>query len=263
MADTGVETGFTGKSAAITGAASGIGRAIALALAAEGLARAVLIDRDAAGLDQLTEELRASGVQVLPLALDISDGDAMASAHAEANAFTAGRLDMIFAAAGILGPAVPVVECSEADWDSLQRINVRGTWLTLRHLLPLMRPAGGAIVTLASGAGMVGSADLGPYGVSKAAVIGLTRALAVQHAAEGIRVNCLCPGPIETPMLEQNLALEGAAALDARRARFMGRIPMGRFGRAEEVAQAALFLAGARSAYTTGAILPIDGGRLA
>lgn len=250
---------FAGRIAAVTGAASGLGRATALALARQG-ARLLLFDRDAAGLEE-TGAGCPGAVLVLGDAASAADV-ARAAAEAEARL---GPVELLATAAGILGPAVPAIEAEEADWDRVFAVNVKGTWLAARTFIPQMRKAGGgAMVAFASTAGLAGSAALPAYSASKGAVVLLTRSLALTHAAEGIRVNCVCPGAIETPMLEATFAAAGdAAARAAREALWIARHPVGRFGRPEEVAAAVLFLLSDAAEFITGVALPVDGGRLA
>jgi NAD(P)-dependent dehydrogenase (short-subunit alcohol dehydrogenase family) len=173
-------------------------------------------------------------------------------------------LDILVAAAGVLGPTVSVAACALDDWDRVFAVNVRGAYLTIRAAMPHLRKTRGAIVTFGSTAGLAGSATLGPYCASKGAVVLMTRSLALAHAAEGVRVNCVCPGSIETPMLEQAFSSAGTAEEgEARRHLYASRHPLGRFGRPEEVAEVVLFLASDGASYMTGAAVPVDGGRLA
>ncbi len=258
-------TRFSGKIAVITGAGSGLGRAVATAMASEGAAGLVLIDRDKAGLDGTAEAVRAAGdVALRTHCLDVSDTAAMAAAARDTEA-AFGALDILVAAAGILGPAVPIIDCPEAEWDRVFAVNVRGTYLAARHFIPLIRKRGrGAVVNFASTAGLVGSPVISAYSASKGAVVLMTKSLALNHATENIRVNCVCPGSIATPMLARTIASAGdAAARQTRAEAFRVKHPMQRFGEAHEVAAAVLFLASDDAAYMTGVALPVDGGRLA
>jgi len=249
---------FAGRVGIVTGAASGLGRATAVALAAEG-ARLILADRDAEGLAGTAAA--CPGAVAVPLDVTrAADQKAMAARAAEL-----GPVTLLATAAGTLGAATPWETMAEADFDTLFAVNVKGTWLTLQAVLPLIRAAGGgAIVTFASTAGLAASPALPAYSASKGAVVMMTRSLALAHAPEGIRINCVCPGSIETPMLEATFRAAGdAAAQEARRAAFLARHPLGRFGRAGEVAESVLFLLSDAAAFTTGVALPVDGGRLA
>ncbi|MBK1659434.1 SDR family NAD(P)-dependent oxidoreductase [Paracraurococcus ruber] len=249
---------FAGRIGFVTGAASGLGRAAAQGLARDG-ARLLLFDRDAAGL--------AETAAACPGAL-CATGDVTSARDLDAAArlaATLGPVSLLVTAAGMLGPARPADEATEAEWDRLFDVNVKGTWLTVRAVLPAMRAAGrGAMVLFASTAGLAGSATLPAYSASKGAVVMLTKSLALTHAAENIRVNCVCPGSIETPMLEATFAAAGdSEARAAREAAFRARHPMGRFGTAEEVAGTVLFLLSDAAGFVTGVALPVDGGRLA
>lgn len=251
-----VDARFTGRTAFVSGAASGLGRATATGLAREG-AKVVLFDRDAAGLAQTAAACQGA----ITVAGDASSAADVARAAEAAGAL--GTVSLLATAAGILGPTRPLAEVTEAEWDQLFDVNVKGTWLVLRAFLPQMIAAGrGAIVTFASGAGLVGNTTFPAYSASKGAVVLLTRSVAACHAAEGIRANCVCPGPIETPMLRATFAAAGEAAAE-REAIFRARNPMARFGTPEEVADTALFLLSDAASYINGVALPIDGGRLA
>jgi NAD(P)-dependent dehydrogenase (short-subunit alcohol dehydrogenase family) len=251
--------GFQGRIGVVTGAASGLGRAIAMALAAAG-ARLLLIDRDEAALREVAT--RCTGA--VAAAADVSDAARMEWAAAQ-GLRQLGPATMLVTAAGMLGPTMPAVDAPEADWDRVFAVNVKGTWLAAKCFVPQMRQAGGgAIVTLASAAGLTGSAQLQAYSATKGAVVMFSRSLALAHGPEGIRVNCLCPGSIETPMLAATFDAAGdASARAARVEAFQARYPLRRFGRPEEVADAALFLLSDKASFLTGVCLPVDGGRLA
>jgi NAD(P)-dependent dehydrogenase (short-subunit alcohol dehydrogenase family) len=247
---------FARRIGLVTGAASGLGRDAALALAAEG-ALLVLFDRDAAGL----AETAARCTGAVAVAGDVSLAADMDRAAAALDAL--GPATLLVTAAGLLGPTLPLAEVSEDDWDRVFAVNVKGTWLALKAVLPRMIAAGGgAVVTVASGAGLVGNAVFPAYSASKGAVVLMTRSVAASHAAQGIRANAVCPGQIETPMLRGVFAALGerAAAVEAT---FRARNPSGRFGEVAEVTAAVLFLLSDAASYINGTALPIDGGRLA
>ena len=234
-----------GKIALITGAGQGIGRAAAELFAAEG-ATVWATDIDAGQL--------ATIQNVRTRVLDVTDPAAIAETAREV-----GRLDVLFNCAGYVHSGA-ILECGEADWARSFDLNVTAMYRTIRALLPAMiAGGGGSIVNMASVASSIkGVPNRLAYGASKAAVIGLTRAVAADHVAQGIRCNAICPGTIETPSLKQRLAATGD--YEAALAAFTSRQPMGRLGRAEEIAELALYLASDASSFTTGAEHVIDGG---
>ncbi|WP_448042593.1 SDR family oxidoreductase [Bradyrhizobium liaoningense] len=244
-----------GRTAIITGAGSGIGRASAKLFAEEG-ARLALVDRDAAGLQ---ETLRLAGEATTYV------GDVGNAAFAEAvvgDVVTRhGRLDVLMTAAGFSCGGT-VLTTSVEDWDAVFRTNVGGTWLWARAAVPHMqRQSGGSIITLASQLAMAGGKGNSAYIAAKGAIVSLTRTMAVDFATDGIRVNAIAPGAIDTPMLRRSFARHTNS--DELREASRNRHAMKRFGQAEEIAQAALHLASDASSFTTGTVMVVDGGWLA
>jgi NAD(P)-dependent dehydrogenase (short-subunit alcohol dehydrogenase family) len=232
----------------ITGGASGIGSACVDRFQDEGCAVAVL--------DNNGELLAASGAEVKRLC-DVTDADALVSAVGEAAA-ALGGLDVVVAAAGIAARGT-VADTAPAEWDRTLAVNLRGVYLTAHAALPHLRAAGGgAIVNVASQLGLVAAANAAAYCASKGAVISLTRAMAIDHGPEGIRVNCVCPGPTDTPLLEPYFG--GAADPAAERSAYEARQLHGRLVTAEEIAGAVAYLASPGAASTMGAALVVDGG---
>jgi len=236
---------LSGKTALVTAAAQGIGRAAVLALAEAG-ARVIATDLNAAALDDLTSD------RVTPQALDVLDPDAIARVFG-----TAGPIDILFNCAGVVHGG-SVLEASDDDLDFAYALNVRAMARTCRAVLPGMIERGdGAIINMASVASSVkGVPNRFVYGVTKAAVIGLTKAVAADHVGQGVRCNAICPGTVETPSLNERLAAGGD--YESTRAAFIARQPLGRMGKPEEIADLVVYLAGAT--YTTGQIHNIDGG---
>lgn len=235
-----------GKRAFVTAAAAGIGRASAIAFAREG-ATVIATDIDDKQLAALTKE----GVA------EVARLDARDSAAVAAMAKQVGTIDVLLNAAGFVHHGT-VLECSDDDWDFSFDLNVKSMHRTLRAFLPGMLAAGhGSIINIASAAGVFKAApNRYVYGATKAAVAGLTRAVAADFIAKGIRCNCICPGTIETPSMLGRAAALGAGG----REMFVSRQPMGRLGTADEIASLAVYLASDESAFTTGVAHIIDGG---
>jgi len=250
-----------GKAAVITGGASGLGLEVARQMAAAG-ARLVLVDWDQATLEAATQEIARSGAEVKSLHGDVSEEATATAAMALArSAF--GRLDILFNNAGI-DPlrARSVIETEVADWDRVLDVNVKSAYLMSRAAIPFMQErGGGSIVNTASVAGLTPGADETAYSVSKAAMISLTQAMALDFAPEGIRANCVCPGFMEMVMADRRRDLTEQQQA-ARAAGAAERVPLGRQGTYQEVARAVLFLAGPDASYITGAALVVDGGMM-
>jgi len=240
---------LAGKLAVLTAAGQGIGRATALAFAAEG-ARVVATDINEDALAALKKE--APQIEIRPL--DVRDGAAI-----KALASQLGAVDVLFNCAGFVHHGT-ILECSEADWDFSFDLNVKSMYRMCHAFLPGMLGAGGgSIINIASVASSVkGIPNRFVYGATKAAVIGLTKSIAIDFITRGIRCNAICPGTIETPSLAERMKAQGD--VEKARAAFIARQPMGRLGRPEEVAQLAVYLASDEAAFTTGAIHIIDGG---
>ncbi|MCU4178332.1 SDR family NAD(P)-dependent oxidoreductase [Bosea sp. BH3] len=250
---------FEGRVAAITGAAGALGRASAKALAREG-AKLLLFDRDPGGLAE-TAALCPGSISVtgnVTSAADLERAAAMALAEL-------GPVELLVAAAGLVGPSKIAIEVTEDEWDLVFDVNVKGCWLTAKAFVPQMREFGrGSVVLFSSTAGLQGSPVLSVYSASKGAVTLLTKSLALNHATENIRFNCVCPGTIDSPMSDRSIAQAGDAAAQAARAAFQkSRHPMNRFGTPDEVAGAVMYLLSDDAGFTTGVALPVDGGRLA
>jgi NAD(P)-dependent dehydrogenase (short-subunit alcohol dehydrogenase family) len=244
-----------GKVALITGAGSGMGRSAAELFASEG-AQVVVTDVVDEGGNATVDAVRAAGGDATYVRADVSkwaDCEAMVK-HATD---TYGALHVLYNNAGIF-PADDggVLDTPESTWDTVMDINLKGVWLGCRAGIPAMiASGGGSIVNVASFVALMGAATAQiAYTSSKGGVLSMTREIAVEYARQGIRANALCPGPIQTPLLEELLSDP------ARRARRLVHIPMGRLGRAEELAKAALFLASDDASFMTGASLVVDGG---
>ncbi|MGY3454485.1 SDR family oxidoreductase [Bradyrhizobium sp. USDA 4353] len=247
------------KVAIITGGGSGIGRASAAMFAREGAFLAV-VDRDAAGAEQTLALVREAGGDGSVHVGDVGDAE-FARSTIEAVAAARGRLDVLMTAAGFSCGGT-VVTTDPADWDAVFRANVGGTWLWAKVAVPIMQAQKtGSIITVASQLAVAGGKSNSAYIAAKGAIISLTRTMAVDFATDGIRVNALAPGAIDTPLLRRSFArhADPEPVRDASRQRHA----MKRFGEADEVAAAALFLASDEASFTTGVVLPVDGGWLA
>lgn len=242
---------FAGKVALVTGGSSGIGRATAHAFAEAG-ASVVLADLDEAGGKAVVQELRDAGQTAVFMQADISQAAEVSRLIADTVA-TFGRLDCAHNNAGILGGVARVADVAEDEFDRLMSVNLKGVWLCLKEeILQMQRQGGGGtIVNTASIAGIRGSAWLPIYSTTKHGVVGLTRAAALGYAEEGIRVNAICPGYVDTQMVNNTPLLQQRAA---------ERTPMGRLAAPEEIAAAVVWLCSDAAAYMTGETMVLDGG---
>lgn len=247
---------LVGKVALITGATSGIGRATAVLFAREG-AKVVLTGRDETrGREAVTEIMQAGGAATF-IRSDVRFAEQCRRAVDE-TLRTFARLDILFNNAGVYYPAT-VLECSEEEWDLTVDTSLKGTFLMSKYALPSMiAQASGVIINNSSGWGIVGGDAAAAYCAAKGGVVLLTKAMAVDHSAQGIRINCICPGDVDTPMLPEDARRRGMT-WEAYLAGAANR-PMRRIGRPEEIARAALFLASEDSSFMTGATLVVDGG---
>lgn len=245
---------FENRVALITGGSSGLGRAAALRLSAEGAAVAVA-DIDADGGERLCGEIESTGAKALFIRADVTVEEEVRQMVAETvSAFA--RLDVLFTSAGIGGMG-SVDELSTEKWDRLMNLDLRGVFLSCKYAIPEMRKIGrGAIVHVSSIGGLRGNWGA-HFCAAKGAIVNLTRQMAVAHARENIRVNCICPGYIRTPIIR------GVLDDPEKLAEIGARHPMNRIGEGEEVAAAVAFLASDEASFITGAILPVDGGYLA
>jgi len=248
-----------GKTALITGAASGIGRAIAQLFAREGASVVMADVNDTAG-QGLRQEIVAEGGRAIFEPTNVTCG--RECAHLVERALEAfGGIHVLVNSAGIIRRAT-VVEITEHDWDHVMAVNVKSIFLLARLVVPIMaRLGGGVIINLASGWGLVGGSRAAAYCASKGAVVLLTKAMAVDHGRQNIRVNCICPGDTDTSMLRDEAHQLGEE--EERFLREAAQRPLGRIGKAEEIAQAALYLATEASSFVTGTSLVVDGGGLA
>jgi NAD(P)-dependent dehydrogenase (short-subunit alcohol dehydrogenase family) len=246
-----------GKVGLVTGGTSGIGRDAAVLFAKAGAKVVVAGRREAEGKETI-DLIRAAGGAGLFVKTDVSKA-AEVQTLVQKTVEKFGRLDVAFNNAGIEGPWIPVAEQSEEDWDRVIDINLKGTWLCLKYEIQQMlkQGSGGAIVNMASVAGLMGSAGAATYCASKHGVMGLTKAAALENARSGIRINVVCPAVIETPMAER------AFAEPETNKWVLGLHPIGRFGKPKEISEAVVWMCSDRASFMTGQSLVLDGGFLA
>jgi NAD(P)-dependent dehydrogenase (short-subunit alcohol dehydrogenase family) len=246
---------FENKVALVTGAGSGLGFATAKAFAESG-ASVALADWNAKAVRSAAEELTAQGHKALAIVCDVSE-DAQVEAMVHQTVTTFGRLDAAYNNAGVQNLLAETADSTREDYDRVMAINLRGVWSCMKFELQQMRKQGsGTIVNCSSLGGLVGSPERGIYHAAKHGLLGFTKSAALEYAARGIRINAICPGMIQTPMSDQMVAAGQGEALKEMEK----KIPMGRVGRPEEIADAVLWLCSDAASYVTGQSISVDGG---
>lgn len=248
---------FTGKVALVTGGASGIGRATALAFAEAGAWVAIVDINEDGGL-QTARMIQEAGGEALFVKCDF--GNVASTEHAIHSVIKqSGRIDCAFNNAGVEGESATTAECTVENWHRTIDINLRGVWLCMKHEIhAMLKQGGGTIVNCSSIAGLVGFPQSPAYVASKHGVIGLTKTAALEYAKANIRVNAVCPGVIQTPMIDR-----ATGKNEAQKLGLITSEPMGRLGTPEEIASAVLWLSSSQSSFVTGQALPVDGGWVA
>lgn len=248
---------FAGKVAFVTGAANGIGRAAALAFAREG-ATMMVADVSEQGNQETARMIEEAGGRALAVRCDVSRAEDVKAAL-DHTVETFGRLDFAFNNAGVEQPIMATAELTEKEWDRIVDINLRGVFLCMRHEIPLMLKQGsGVIVNASSGAGVKGFAGQAAYCAAKHGIVGLSKAAALDYAKSNIRINAVCPGIIETPMMDRF-----SGGTPEGRERVIAQEPVGRMGKPEEIAAAVVWLCSDAAAFVIGHAMVIDGGQTA
>jgi NAD(P)-dependent dehydrogenase (short-subunit alcohol dehydrogenase family) len=246
------------RSAFVTGGGSGIGRSVAIALAGDGF-RVTVADADEAAAKDAAAEIERSGGTARAILVDVTDRNALAEAVAETVA-ELGPLAAAVNSAGIQGDLAPVVECTPQNWERTLAVNLTGTFLSMQvEIEAMLQTGGGSIVNVASNFGLVGKSRIPAYCASKHGVVGLTKAAALDYAFHGIRVNAVCPGPVDTPLL-RGIADGAGTRGAAMRAEVEASVPLGRVGEPDEIGRAIACLCSGAASFVTGAAMPVDGG---
>ena len=250
---------FTGRAAIVTGGGGGIGRAVSLALARAG-AQLMVVDLNREAAHTTAELVQAAGGQARVAVADVSRSGDVAAYVAEAVGAW-GRIDIFINNAAWQGPVLPLVDYPEDDFDRVMAINVRGVFLGMRHVLPVMlERRSGAVINTGSLGSFIGTRSLAPYTASKHAVLGLTRATALEVARKGIRINAVCPGPVDTELLRAIEAEQAPGGTEQLRQQRTASIPDGRYAQPEEVANLMVYLVSDQASHITGQGIEINGG---
>ncbi len=248
---------LSGKVALITGSGSGIGRATAILFAKEG-AKVAVVDYVVEGGEKTVEMIKKGGGEAIFVKADVSKSADVQNAIA-ATVAKYGKLDVLYNNAGIEGALAPIADSTEENFDKVISINLRGVFLGMKYgIIQMLKQGGGVIISTASVAGLVGAPNMTAYSASKGGIVQLTKTAALEYATQNIRINCICPGAIWTPMLERF-----TGGNEEARKQMEASEPVGRIGKPEEIAQAALFLASDDASFVTGVPLPVDGGIIA
>jgi NAD(P)-dependent dehydrogenase (short-subunit alcohol dehydrogenase family) len=252
--------GLSTHVALVTGGGSGIGQATALRLSAEGC-RVAVVDLRPDAAQAVVDQITASGGEAIGVIADVTSAEMVERAIAEV-VDTFGSLNFLVNSAGIALGEGGVVACSEADWDKTMAVNVKSIYLTGKFGIPaIIAAGGGAVVNIASVFGLVANPDECAYAASKGAILNLTRQMAVQHAADGVRVNAVLPSDTDTPLIANLLGVTGDALIEAKK-QLAAPIPLGRLADPSEIAASIVFLLSDDARFITGVSLPVDGGFL-